>query len=132
MSLLEVEDMSDLRSVFKEMVAEVLENGLEAELNDELGYSRYDYGNKDTENSRNGYSRKTMKTSAGEVEIAVPRDRNGEFELRLVKKNETTLSGNIEEKNRIHCDRNQYGRNQRSSRNVCRRKRKRKILAFNT
>lgn len=39
-----------------------------------------------------------MKTSAGEVEIAVPRDRNGEFEPRLVKKNETTLSGDIEEK----------------------------------
>lgn len=53
---------------------------------------------KETENSRNGHSRKTMKTSAGEVEIAVPRDRNGEFEPRLVKKNETTLSGDIEEK----------------------------------
>ena len=81
-----------------EMVGEVLENGLEAELDDELGYSRYDYRNKETENSRNGHSRKTMKTSAGEVEIAVPRDRNGEFEPRLVKKNETTLSGDIEEK----------------------------------
>ena len=98
LSLLDVEDMSDLRSVFKEMVGEVLENGLEAELDDELGYSRYDYRNKETENSRNGHSRKTMKTSAGEVEIAVPRDRNGEFEPRLVKKNETTLSGDIEEK----------------------------------
>ncbi len=90
--------MSDLKSVFKEMVGEVLENGLEAELDDELGYSRYDYRNKDTENSRNGHSRKTMKTSAGEVEIAVPRDRNGEFEPQPVKKNETTLSGDIEEK----------------------------------
>lgn len=40
LSLLDVEDMSDLRSVFKEMVGEVLENGLEAELDDELGYSR--------------------------------------------------------------------------------------------
>ena len=50
LSLLDVEDMSDLRSVFKEMVGEVLENGLEAELDDELGYSRYDYRNKDTEN----------------------------------------------------------------------------------
>lgn len=39
-----------------------------------------------------------MKTSAGDIEIVVPRDRNGEFEPRLVKKNETTLSGDIEEK----------------------------------
>ncbi len=45
--MLDVEDMSDLRSVFKEMVGEVLENGLEAELDDELGYSKYDYRNKD-------------------------------------------------------------------------------------
>ena len=98
LSVMDVEDMSDLKSLFKEMVGEVLENGLEAELDDELGYTRYDYRNKDTENSRNGHSRKTMKTSAGDLEIAVPRDRNGEFEPRLVKKNETTLSGDIEEK----------------------------------
>ena len=47
---------------------------------------------------RNGYSRKTLKTSAGPVEIAVPRDRNGDFEPQLIKKNETSLSGDIEEK----------------------------------
>ena len=98
LSLLDVEDMSDLRSVFKEMVGEVLENGLEAELDDELGYSRYDYRNKDTENSRNGHSRKTMKTSAGEVEIAVPRDRNGEFDPKLLKKNQTSITQDVEEK----------------------------------
>lgn len=98
LQLLDVEDYSDLRSVFKEMVGEVLENGLEAELDDELGYSKYDYRNKDTENSRNGYSRKSVKTSAGSVEIAVPRDRNGEFEPQIIKKNETSLAGDIEEK----------------------------------
>lgn len=98
LSMLDVEDMSDLRSVFKEMVGEVLENGLEAELDDELGYSKYDYRNKDTQNSRNGYSRKSVKTSAGPVEIAVPRDRNGEFEPQIIKKNETSLTGDIEEK----------------------------------
>lgn len=42
LQLLDVEDYSDLRSVFKEMVGEVLENGLEAGLDDELGYSKYD------------------------------------------------------------------------------------------
>lgn len=95
---MEVEDMGDLKSLFKEMVGEVLENGLEAELDDELGYSKYDYKNKETDNSRNGYSRKTLKTSAGDLEIAVPRDRNGNFEPQLVKKNETSLTGDIEEK----------------------------------
>ena len=98
LQLLDVEDYSDLRSIFKEMVGEVLENGLEAELDDELGYSKYDYRNKDTENSRNGYSRKSVKTSAGPVEIAVPHDRNGDFEPQIIKKNETSLTGDIEEK----------------------------------
>lgn len=52
LSLLEVDDIHDLQSLFKEMVGEVLENGLEAELDDELGYSKYDYRNKNTKNSR--------------------------------------------------------------------------------
>ena len=98
LALMEVEDVRDLKSVFKEMVGEVLENGLEAELDDKLGYTKYDYRNKDTDNSRNGHSVKTVKTSAGEVEIAVPRDRKSEFEPQIIRKNETSLSWDIEEK----------------------------------
>ena len=98
LALMEVEDVQDLKSVFKEMVGEVLENGLEAELDDKLGYTKYDYRNKDTDNSRNGHSVKTVKTSAGEVEIAVPRDRKSEFEPQIIRKNETSLSWDIEEK----------------------------------
>lgn len=80
------------------MVGDILENGLDAEMDEELGYSKYDYRNKEGENSRNGHSRKTMKTSFGDLEIAVPRDRDGEFEPQIVKKQQTTLSGDIEEK----------------------------------
>ena len=98
LALMEVEDVQDLKSVFKEMVGEVLENGLEAELDDKLGYTKYDYRNKDTDNSRNGHSVKTVKTSAGEVEIAVPRDRKAEFEPQIIRKNETSISWDIEEK----------------------------------
>ncbi len=50
------------------------------------------------EKGRNGYSRKSVKTSAGSVEIAVPRDRNGEFEPQIIRKTETSLTGDIEEK----------------------------------
>lgn len=75
MQELDINDMTDINALFKEFVGEILENGLEAELDDELGYSKYDYRNKDTDNSRNGHSTKTMKTSFGEVDIAVPRDR---------------------------------------------------------
>lgn len=98
MQELDINDMSDINALFKEFVGDILENGLEAELDDELGYSKYDYRNKDTDNSRNGHSTKTMKTSFGEVDIDVPRDRKGEFEPQLVKKQQTSLSGDIEEK----------------------------------
>lgn len=98
MQELDINDMSDINALFKEFVGDILENGLEAELDDELGYSKYDYRNKDTDNSRNGYSSKTMKTSFGEVDIDVPRDRKGEFEPQLIKKQQTSLSGDIEEK----------------------------------
>ncbi len=95
---LDVKSFEDLKDVFKLMVGEMLENGLEGELDDKLGYTKYDYRNKEGENSRNGYSKKTLKTSFGETEIKIPRDRNGEFEPQLVKKNQTTLTGDIEEK----------------------------------
>ena len=93
-----ISSMEDIQDLFKETIAEFMENGLEAELDDELGYGRYDYRNKDTDNSRNGHSSKTLRTSYGDVEVAVPRDRKGEFEPQLLKKNQTSVSQDIEEK----------------------------------
>lgn len=93
-----VGSMEDIRNLFKETIAEFMENGLDAELDDELGYSKYDYKNKDTDNSRNGHSSKTLRTSFGEVDISVPRDRKGEFEPQLLKKNKTSISQDVEEK----------------------------------
>ncbi|ADY55098.1 transposase mutator type [Syntrophobotulus glycolicus DSM 8271] len=93
-----INDVSGVQDLFKEMVSTVLENGLEAEMEDELGYSKYDYRNKETDNSRNGYSEKTIKTSLGDMDISVPRDRKGHFEPQIIKKQQTTLSGDIEEK----------------------------------
>ena len=93
-----IENFEDVQEFFKEMVGTVLENGLEGELEEELGYSKYDYRNKQTDNSRNGYTEKTLKTSLGDMEITIPRDRKGDFDPQLVKKNQTTLSGDIEEK----------------------------------
>ncbi len=53
--------MDDIQNLFKETIAEFMENGLEAELDDELGYSKYDYKNKNTDNSRNRYSMADLK-----------------------------------------------------------------------
>ena len=93
-----ITSMDDIQNLFKETIAEFMEGGLETELDEELGYSRYDYRNKNTENSRNGHSNKTLRTSFGDVEVAVPRDRKGEFEPQLLKKNQTSISQDIEEK----------------------------------
>lgn len=90
--------MKDIQNLFKETIAEFMENGLEAELDEELGYSKYDYKNKDTDNSRNGHSSKTLRTSFGDVEVSIPRDRKGEFEPHVLKKNQTSVSQDIEEK----------------------------------
>lgn len=93
-----VNSMDDIQNLFKETIAEFMENGLDAELDEELGYSKYDYRNKETDNCRNGHSSKTLKTSFGDVEVSVPRDRKGEFEPQLLKKNQTSVSQDIEEK----------------------------------
>ena len=90
--------MADIQNLFKETTAEFMENGLEAESDEELGYSKYDYKNKEGTNSRNGHSKKTLKTSFGNIEIETPRDRNGEFEPQLIRKNEISMSRDIEEK----------------------------------
>ena len=95
---LKVSSMDDIHDLFKEMIGTFLENGLEGELDEELGYSKYDYKNKMTDNSRNGTSQKKVKSSFGEIDIEVPRDRKGEFEPELVKKQQTSISGDIEEK----------------------------------
>ena len=93
-----VTSMEDIQNLFKETIAEFMENGLDAELDEELGYTRYDYKNKETENSRNGHSKKTLRTSFGNVDVSVPRDRKGEFEPQLLKKNQTSISQDIEDK----------------------------------
>ena len=80
-----ISSMDDIQDLFKETIAEFMESGLEAELDDELGYGRYDYRNKSTDNSRNGHSSKTLRTSYGDVEVAVPRDRKPSLTSQIQK-----------------------------------------------
>lgn len=98
LELADVSSMEDIQTLFRDTIAEFMENGLESELDDELGYRKYDYKNKDTDNSRNGHSSKTLRTSFGDVEVSVPRDRKSVFEPKLLKKNQTSISQDIEEK----------------------------------
>lgn len=93
-----VKDGKDVNAMMREMMSVILEGALDGELDEELGYSKYDYRNKDTSNSRNGYSKKTMHTSYGDMDLSIPRDRNGEYEPQVIKKYQNTLTQDMEEK----------------------------------
>ncbi|NPV71150.1 MAG: transposase [Firmicutes bacterium] len=82
----------DVQNALKDLFKTTLEEVLEAEMTDHLGYTKNSPEGDNSGNSRNGYSRKTFKTRQGEVEVEVPRDRNGEFEPRVVKKYERNAS----------------------------------------
>ena len=93
-----VKDGTDVNSIMRDMMSIILEGALDQEMDEELGYSKYDYRNKNTDNSRNGHSQKTMHTSYGDMEIDIPRDRNGQFEPQIVKKYQNTVTQDMEEK----------------------------------
>ena len=90
------EDAQDVQDMLKDLLGDTLQGMLEAEMDDKLGYSKYDYQNKDTDDSRNGYSKKTVTSSLGNIDLDIPRDRKGDFEPQAVKKNQTDIS-NIED-----------------------------------
>lgn len=71
----------------------VLEAGLEAEITDHLGYDKHDPAGRDGGNSRNGTRTKTVITDVGPVELDVPRDRDGSFDPKLVRKRQRRLGG---------------------------------------
>lgn len=73
----------------KELFSGMLENMLEAELDEHLGYEKHSAQGDGSGNSRNGHGRKTVKTEWGESEITVPRDRNSTFEPRALEKRRT-------------------------------------------
>jgi putative transposase len=71
----------------------VLESALEGEITDHLGYDKHQRSGSETANSRNGARSKTVVTDVGPVEISVPRDRDGSFEPKIVRKGQRRLSG---------------------------------------
>jgi putative transposase len=83
----------DAQNALKDLFAETLQEMLEAELDTQLGYDKHDTKNKQTPNSRNGKSKKTITSEYGDQEIQVPRDRAGEFEPVVVKKHQSNVTG---------------------------------------
>ena len=79
--------------LLKRITQRALESALEGELTDHLGYSPHESAGRNSGNSRNGKSRKTLQSTAGELAIEVPRDRNSSFEPQLVRKRQRRLEG---------------------------------------
>ncbi len=92
----------EITAAMKDMLKDVLQDVMECELSEELVYEKSermsdgDCNNK-SKNYRNGYSKKTVKTQLGEIDVRVPRDRNGEFEPKIISKYNRNADG-MEEK----------------------------------
>ena len=93
---------TDIFNAMKELFSDVLQQVMEAELEEKLGYEESERMSKDGENIssknyRNGYSKKTVKTQLGEIDVKIPRDRNGEYEPQIIGKYNRNADG-MEEK----------------------------------
>ena len=93
----DIRSAHDIEIALRDMMKETLQTMLENELTEQLGYDKYEYGSDEKNNYRNGYSKKTVHSTNGDIKLNIPRDRNGEFEPIIVEKGSKDIS-NIEEK----------------------------------
>lgn len=87
-----MEDLVGKNGLMQRLFGNIIQQFLEAEMEDHLGREKYERSSKNERNYRNGYSTKKIKSSFGESEVSVPRDRKAEFEPRIVKKYETVCN----------------------------------------
>jgi transposase-like protein len=85
-----VQSVDDLQEALKDLLGGAMESMLKAEMSDHLGYDEYERS--DGTNARNGAKTKTVRSHYGEVDIAVPQDRNSSFEPRIVGKRQKDIS----------------------------------------
>lgn len=91
------ESVGEMQNALKDIFGPMFEAMLQGEMNEHLGYESNTREEKEGTNRRNGYSSKTLKTSYGDVPIAVPRDREASFDPKVIPKRSTNVSG-IEDK----------------------------------
>ena len=84
--------VEDMQNALKDIFGPMFEAMLNGEMDNHLGYEANDHGAKTTENRRNGYIEKTVRTSQGNVEIKAPRDRDGSFEPQVIPKRSRDVS----------------------------------------
>jgi transposase-like protein len=88
----DISNIKDMDEALKDIFGSMLENMIQAEFDDHIGYETNNKSIKDKSNNRNGYGSKTLKTTKGSVGIQVPRDRDGSFSLKIVPKRQTDVS----------------------------------------
>lgn len=91
-----IKSQAELDDYFHQLYKHAIESMLKAEMEEHLGYKKHEKTDKETKNSRNGYSNKTLKTNIGDVPLYVPRDRDSSFEPKIVPKHQRT-SAHIEQ-----------------------------------
>jgi putative transposase len=89
----ECQSVDDIIEMMKSLFRETLQLVFEAEIEDHLGYTKHSSSGINTGNSRNGYRQKTIKTKFGNTTLNIPRDRNGEYEPKIIKNYETSING---------------------------------------
>ena len=87
------EDLTGENGVLKQLTKALIERAMETELTEELGYEKHGRESKETENRRNGTSKKTVRTDQGELEIDIPRDRKSTFEPKIIPKHSREFKG---------------------------------------
>jgi transposase-like protein len=97
MEMYDVKTMADIHDALKDLMGGTIEGMLEAELDETLGYEKHERTEETKKNYRNGSKPKTLKTTMGELEVNIPRDRNSEFDPQIVPKHKTNIS-EIEQK----------------------------------
>lgn len=92
----DIKTVFDLEDKLKKSFGKIIQEMLEAEMTEHLGHDKYEHTKENKDNYRNGSSKKKVRSNLGELELAIPRDRNGEFEPMIVPKKSRDIS-NIEQ-----------------------------------
>ena len=88
-----IKDTNDIKDMLKDLMSGTIQTMLEAEIEHELRYAKNSVSEKNTSNSRNGYSKKTVRSEYGNINLDIPRDRNAEFEPQIIPKYQREITG---------------------------------------
>ena len=88
-----IKDTNDIKDMLKDLMSGTIQTMLKAEIEHELGYAKNSVSEKNTSNSRNGYSKKTVRSEYGNINLDITRDRNAEFEPQIIPKYQREITG---------------------------------------